>query len=146
MGYDAYAVAVLGVRHDPGVIRSKLFRERTVRACSHEMDESKKFCPECGAPTFKTVKEPIEGYEDGEGDGDKLHGYELVNRGEGYYDDPEFIAYWVSGLIRARDTRTRFLGDFDQEEVWSNMQAVLEPLGLWDPQAFGLHVFLYESC
>jgi len=146
MGYDAYAVAVIGVKHPSGVIRSKLFKEVTKRACSHKIGKDMKHCPECGAPAFKTVKKSIDQYMDGEGDGDTLCGYELVHRGEGYYDDPEFIAFWASDCVRARTTKFHSLGNLDQEEIWNEMQAKLEPLGLWNGSTFGLHVFLYESC
>jgi hypothetical protein len=146
MGYDAYAVAVIGVRLPPGAIKDKLFVPDKEPGCAHLLQADEKFCPECGAAAYIDVTKAIKEYEDGEGDGDKLCGYELVGRGEGCYNDPEFIAFWSSDCVRPGSTEFHSLGDFDLEDVYGQMQEKLEPLGLWNPEGFGLHVFLYESC
>jgi hypothetical protein len=144
MGYDAYAVAVIGIRHAPGVIKSKLFQEVTQRACGHEMAEGMKHCPECGAPRTTTFPMPIPEYD--ADDDPKLCGYELVHRGEGYYDDPEFIAFWSSDCVQARETVSESVQDFAFHDIEVKMRAKLAPLGLWEEGNFGLHVFMYESC
>lgn len=146
MGYDAYAVAVIGVKHAPGVIKSKLFQEVTRRVCDHPMEEGMKHCPECGAPRTTTFPVPISEYVDEEGDGDTLCGYALEYRSS-EDDDPEFIAWWSSGHVRRLETTS--LGsreNMDFSQAREEMCAKLEPLGLWNEHTFGLHVFLYESC
>jgi len=146
MGYDACAVAVIGVKCSPGVIKSALFKLGQERGCKHELPDGMNFCPECGAASYVTVSNAIDEYEDGEGDGDKLYGYELVHRGEGYYDDPEYIAYVTSGCVSARQSKSINLGELNLIDIEIEMKEKLEPLGLWDRKRFGLHVLLYESC
>ena len=146
MGYSAYAVAVIGIRYAPGVIKAKLLKKEKKRTCEHPLKGDVKFCPECGAPAYTTFPVPIDEYVDGEGDGDTLCGYKLVDRGEGYYDDPEFIAFWSSDCVRARDTVSEAVQDFAFHDIEVKMRAKLGPLGLFNEKTFGLHVFTYESC
>lgn len=147
MGYDARAVAVIGVRHPPGFIKSKLFQDVTRRVCSHDFPEDHKYCPECGAPRTITFPMPIKELVDGGGDGDTLCGYELVNRGEGYYDDPEFIAYWTSNQVGRRETVSLKECDYlDLNDLRIKMYEKLGPLGQYNDDTFGIHVFLHESC
>lgn len=145
MGYDAYACAVIGVRHDPGFINKKVLVDETRRVCGHPIEEGMKHCPECGAPAFTTYPVPIPEYSP-DSDDPTLCGFELVNRGEGYYDDPEFIAYWWSGQVSPRTTSFDRIDDAEWSAVKAAMKAKLEPLGLWDEATFGLHVFLVETC
>jgi hypothetical protein len=142
MGYDAYAVAVIGVRHDPGEIKSVLYHESRVRGCDHELSQVTAFCATCGKPAYVAVREPLHCYDE---DAETLWGYKLINRGEGYYDDPEFIAYWSSGLIRPRNIRSKNLWSVDLAKAAEEMKVKLGPLVLWN-SSFGLHVFLHESC
>jgi len=145
MGYDASAVAVIGIRHDPGVIKAKLYQKSIGRACGHPINEGQKFCPECGAPATKEFTDVIDAYDE---ENEVLCGYKLVHRGEGHYDDPEFIAYWTSGQVDRNTVRsiTSTLWGTSWSDVREEMKAKLEPLGLYDERGFGLHVFLYESC
>ena len=144
MGYDASAVGVVGIRLKPGVIKAKLYTEEQVPGCGHIINEDVKFCPECGKEALKTVYKAIDGYDEEERE---LFGYKLVDRGEGYYDDPEFIAYYWTAHLGPRDIRTFPMRMMDNmSAIQEEMQAKLHPLGLYDKKAFGIHVFLNESC
>lgn len=151
MGYSAYGVGVLGVRHAPGVIKANIVEEVEDIGCSHAslLPSEMKFCPECGKPRKKKRTAYIDQFElDDEGD-DKLCGYVLVNRGEGFYANPEFIAYWTTGRMASGDTASMEVPASPSENwgiVKNEMRRKLEPLGLWDEAGFGFHVFTYESC
>ena len=93
--------------------------------------------------SYVTEKEPLHFYDEDE---ETLWGYKLVNRGVGYYDDPEFIAYWTSGPVKPRNIRSKNLWSMDMDNVAEEMKVKLGPLILWNNSAFGLHVFLHESC
>ena len=145
MGYSASAVAVIGIRHQPGVIKAKLFRNVQRRACRHTIYPNQKFCPQCGKPATKETQVSIKEYDD---ENETLCGYKLVGRGEGYYDDPEFIAFWTSFQVDRNNVRslTTQLWGTSWSDVREEMKQKLSPLGLYDERGFGLHVFLHESC
>lgn len=149
MGYSAYGVGILGVRHAPGVIKAGIVEKDD--GCSHAslLPSEMKFCPECGKPREKRITVFIDQYEADEGGDDKLCGYVLVNRGEGFYDNPEFIAYRMTGRIASGDTASMEVPVHPAKhwgDIKAEMRRKLEPLGLWDEEGFGFHVFTYESC
>ena len=147
MGYTTYAVGVVGLRFAPGGIVSKLYTKEEVRGCNHVMRDNAKFCPECGAKAFKTERKSITEYNEDAGN-PLLCGYALVSRSEEDLGDPEFIAYDWSGYddVRAGDEVTFSMDTLERlPTIKAEMQKLLQPLGLWDERAFGVHVFLYES-
>lgn len=146
MGYDAHAVGVVGICLSPGVIKDRLYTEEKVRGCEHLIYGEPKFCPECGKERLKTVHKAIPEYDE-DCDEPTLCGYRLVHRGEGHYDDPEFIAYHWTELLGRRQVKTILMDTLERlPAIREEMQAKLAPLGLFDDNAFGVHVFLYESC
>jgi hypothetical protein len=48
MGLDVYSNVVYG----KVISKEVLTQRQMVRACDHQIDESKKFCPECGKPVW----------------------------------------------------------------------------------------------
>lgn len=141
MGYDAYAVALIGVRVDPVVLHATIHKLVAKRGCKHSIREDEKFCSECGTKAYVpeniTIKEY--GWDD---DGETLCGYPLVKIS---MDALEFIAY-KSFRVGARNRRHISIDDLDLVKIKFEMQAKLEPLELFHEEAFGLHVFLDESC
>lgn len=145
MAYNAYAIGLIGIRHPAGYIRDKLYVERHVRGCPHPIDKSAKFCPECGEAAHKLLYRPINEYDV---DSEELFQYKLVHRGAGHYGNPEYIAYWCSGLVAPQDDaflEMKEAQELDFCHIKNKMQLKLEPLGLFDPSTFGIHVLLYES-
>lgn len=59
MSYAVHAYVVVGVR----IKEQELWENVKVKACSHEVGDNAKFCPECGCPTNKTEKREIAGYD-----------------------------------------------------------------------------------
>lgn len=140
-----YAVGVVGIRHPPGVIRDKLYVEAHVRGCSHPIENTTKFCPECGAAAYENAQCPIDAYSV---ENNRLFNYTLVHRGAGFYANPEYIAHWCSGLIPSGESGFLpmcRLREMDFFHIKNTMQTRLEPLNLFNKDTFGLHVFLYES-
>lgn len=145
MGYSTYAVGIVGMRLEPGVIAAKLYTEEMVRGCNHIMRDTAKFCEKCGAAEFVFEHKPIKEFDE-DGEEQKLCGYTLVARGSEDYDNPEFIAYYWTEHTRT-GTSTFPMNTLERlPTIQDEMQRKLEPLGLWDRKMFGVHVFLYESC
>ena len=144
MGYDAYAYALIGLKIDA----EKLYTEKEERACGHPIkDKTDKFCATCGKPLqLKKVKIPIASYKlDGQDGNGSVAGFRLVSQSS-MEDEPDFIA----GLFVATSYNKKFtkakLSEGQVKKIHDDMQAKLEPLGLWNESAFGLYTILYESC
>jgi hypothetical protein len=143
MGYDAYAVALIGVRVDPDKLEQALYTVTTngEPGCQHKVDKFDKFCPVCGKPTRQTIRTPIEGYDE---ENETLFGYSLL--GNGACQKKRFIA---AGYCRAGAQDKFgdcFAGMINLSDIQDKMKMQLEPLGLFNEKSFGIHVFLDESC
>lgn len=139
MSYSAWAVCLVGLRMDQRRLQSVLFSEEQKRSCNclKETPDSK-YCPECGKMVWKTVYTPIEGYNERQ---DKLFGFTVEFLGSGR---PAYISALRTACgIGSYDTLE--LNKLNLLEISTQMQEKLEPLGLWDAKAFGIHVFLLEG-
>lgn len=55
MSYSAYSYVVYGVK----VPRFSIKQSVKIRGCHHEIEDSMKFCPECGKPSYIEKKQDI---------------------------------------------------------------------------------------
>lgn len=142
MGYSTEAVALVGVCVKPQDMNAALYNTRRKRTCRHCVDDAKKFCPECGKPMFEVVYEPIEGFDEEE---DTLFGFKLLTRSPEMHDEYAYIAY---ASARADRDQSSWIDEnsLDMMHARKVMKKSLEHTGLFNEDAFGLHVFLYESC
>jgi hypothetical protein len=142
MGVDYTAIAVLGVN-----VTGKLHTHELVTrpVCSHTVVPNAKFCSECGAKATYHAWVPVKGYDE---DLPKIGSFQVIN---GTYDDrypnltPRFVGVAVE--VGNYDNPRRLpieIGQFcgDIEALQKNLQATLEPLGLWDPKMFGIWAVL----
>jgi hypothetical protein len=139
MGVDYTAYAVIGVEIDP----TKLTRPKVVPHDEHPVPPGARFCPECGAPATINVLELIEGYDDDADRDDQFYqevtGYPLVRN-----DKTDVVGGLIAEVNDWKHT-TRFVRLGDLERLKAEMQAKLEPMGLWDESKFGLYALLDVS-
>jgi len=136
-----YAVCLVGLRVDSDKLQKVLYKKDLRRSCScfKEVPKSK-YCPECGEPVWKMVKVPIDGY----GEDCKFLDFTLYTRAGNRH--PEYISIRSTGYIGFSQSGIIDSEELDLPVMMEFMRIKLEPLGLWDAQSFGIHVFLYESC
>ena len=130
MSVDYYSNAVIGCE----VPVEKLYRKVIVKHTEHNWTQGDRYCPVCGEEIETTVEKPI--FND---TNNTIGKFELV---------------WSTDNVRA------FVGlasedDGDSthkpvklpsiEALESELASVLNPLGLWDADKFGLYSVLYCS-
>jgi hypothetical protein len=140
MGVDYSAVALIGVRVD----LDNLMPKKKVKAFPHDYPEETMFCPKTGRKLWDVERVPVDGYDEGK---DLFHGFR-VHAGTNWSDGTHemFIAF---ESVRVKDddgTAIRHLTGVNCiSEMSKCMQSVLEPLGMWDENEFGLWVVLVCS-
>lgn len=151
MGVDYRAYAVIGCVVDLDKVTMK--KER-VRAFKHNYPDNGeiKFDPKTGRALWETKEYPEFVFEDDGGCTDdysgkskviKLMGLKLYQGTDG---EPT-----VLGVGTGDDTYSNggddkeFLPIKDLESIKNKVKAVLEPIGMWDEDTFGLYAILYCS-
>lgn len=132
MSVDYNAYAVLGVM----IPKEKLFRISTVPHEEHPIPEGAEFCPKCGKRVSVTEKTPI--YEEGSRQNnwtDLLGSFPIV---WGTDQEEAYVGEWT------RNGRKPIVPS-SFETIKAKLREVLEPLGLWDEETFGLYAVLYCS-
>jgi len=141
--------AVLGVRID----KEKLYKRVRIRGCQECDDEggispknemcpdeesSKNFtyCPVCGHAPFCDELIPIEGFDPWDL---TLHREELISSHEDFY-----YGVWSQDSWDGRDC-ANFTGLMDPAAAMEEIKNFLEPLGLWNPDEFGIWGILDAS-
>jgi len=139
MSTTYHAIAIVGCKVD----KSKLFTTDLVRSCEHPIPVGGvKFCPECGKRTYKKTKKPIQDYDT---DKETVCGKRVF----GHYYDTNFVI--IAEQCVAVDNYDGPLAKMlpitvTDTTTWENkLRAVLEPLGLWDDEQFGIWTMLYCS-
>ena len=109
------------------------------------------YCASCGKPVgaTETVTTPIEGFdEDGgeEGEG-SIGGIDLVYTGRSGSEEVFVTVFYEEGnswdYHNDKPGKPRRMEPFDMDAAREKVRAVLEPLGLWDPEKFGIWTALY---
>jgi hypothetical protein len=113
-----------------------------VRSCKHpENTAGVKFCPVCGKPAFQQHQEPIEGF-DGE---DNLCGLRIVHTSDGYGTWLKAFACVFVLSSDERDTSGFCPVRETMDDLRHRLRSVLQPLGLWREDRFGLYTVSYLS-
>ncbi len=96
-----------------------------------------KFCPQCGKPALRSVKQPIAEYDEGK---KTVCGLPVVEA-EGYW-------YVAALLLSTTDYRQGEFVNFTEtfDEMRHRLRAALQPLGLWQEATFGLWAVLGCDC
>jgi hypothetical protein len=121
---------------------SLLYEEEVVKAFDHQIeDQEVKFCATSGRPLWKTVEEPVEGFDPDE---ETIAGYRIIYSTDRYHA--------VACIICADDTYSNGGNEVDFVQLPKNlaiekkkMKVALEPFGVWDEEKFGLWAVLYCS-
>lgn len=150
MGVTWRAYAVIGSKID----KSKVFHEDDVRCCEHALpDKNTKFCPECGAKAWERDWVSLPEFDDGEflcGDHycqAQLAGLPVVYPGPACsLPDGTPISILVAVAFAQVDEEGEMsqIKGTDLRAAKEKVKAALEPIGLWDEEAFGVWVML--SC
>lgn len=129
---DFQAQAVIGCL----VPSELLYRLTPERACVHPLPEGAGFCPVCGKPAYKPVQEPI--YN---ADTNMLNGLHVVSDTDKqhFIIGPLVAKAWADEIPGYEPLEGR-MGRLEQQT-----RVVLEPLGLWDANTFGLYAVPYVS-
>lgn len=138
MGYNAYAYAVIGIKVPSSVFSKK----HPQRGCEHPEVKGAKFCPECGAPTWKEEEFPPDRVEIEENLPKNLKdlGVEVVDSGTD--SDSTYIGFVVmDGAYKEDEHQFRELpGQADLENLRKTLCEQFP-----SAENFGLWSVLYES-
>jgi hypothetical protein len=121
-------------------VTGKLHRDVEERCCEHPAAASP-FCPQCGKPMYRTVRQSIESYHDGY--------EELVINGKRWKVISDAHKRYFAGVLLAElaaykdETVTRVESMTD--EALEKLRAALTSIGLWDPAAYAIWSVLYAS-
>lgn len=128
-----HSAVVIGCK----ISKSKVFFVEQIRSCDHSIDESAKFCPECGKKVLKEKKGSIEQYDPWSKTVCGLSTFFderddfIIIAGEfaetDYYSEPEMLS--VGAVQKASRILRRLLG----------------PCNLWDKKEFGIYVIQWCS-
>lgn len=136
MGLDVYSNVVYG----KVIPKEVLTQRQRVRGCNHEVDESKKFCPECGKPVWiETEDFMLDSQED--------------NGLSYFYSDPENQTSVIVGFRLGRTDSHRSGGSCEFFKVKSITSQMTQELIAFFSQRgiittnkdFAMHVFQYYS-
>jgi hypothetical protein len=138
MGADYHAYAAIGVLVD----RTDLYQTKMVKVGNHDFDQKTLYHPQTG----KQLWEPIPGFSD--------RTLMFASRfpvimGTAAYTElyEQTIVICAIAPVRADETCDRMMA-LDLEnlpQAKNDLKEVLEPIGLWDEQKFGLHAVLVCS-
>lgn len=134
MGYSATSHTVIGIQ----IEKNDLYEETETRGCKHPVSKSK-FCPECGQPVWNKDSKPVAAYDDCR---EKLGGFDLVH--VSCESDQYIIAGWQIEASSGNENPA-FSKPPNFEAIKAKMKVVLEPLGFWEENKFGIYAVLYES-
>jgi hypothetical protein len=132
------AIACIGVK----IPRDRLYAEVERPGCGHQIDipTGANFCPRCGWPVGKRVKEPIDGYS-----GDKLFGLTVIHPS----DDSDYVIVSPLNVTAAPDRGLARKVNLKPADLvreinlaWQKLQDTLTPHGLWDENQFGLRAVM----
>ena len=138
MSHVHQALVVIGLKVYPDNMKKFLFQEATVRSCTHPVDETKKFCAECGKPIFTVTKVARPEY-----DGDAhVFGFELIK-----HSSNETMASYIAAYVVESGPYHRATNRVPVEklvELKANMYATLDETDIWDVGEFGVWVVHYD--
>jgi hypothetical protein len=132
MSIDWSAYAVIGCE-----VTGKLIQKIRSPGCKHNKPSGSPFCAQCGLPSSVIEEIPIAGYDR---DAAKIGTFSVVGTSD---DRRQFVGFMV-GAGDFDQARMRPLPDFT--EIKTALCAVLEPLGLWTEESFGLWSILCCLC
>jgi len=120
------------------------------RAYVDNIGELPNRCPDCGTKIIVTEKGcKVRGGEQmleiwRESIDDTGTGMVIASDGE---NGNEWVGAFISGCTEdGSGGCTSFFSELNIEDLREMCQTNLEPLGLWDPDTFGIHTILYISC
>lgn len=132
MSVNFQAQAVIGCM----VSAEQLHRMTDRRACGHILPNGANFCPACGKPAFQTIQEAI--YDTST---DMLHDLHVVSDTDKrvFIIGPVVAKAWADAGPGYEPLEGRI------DSLMQQTRAVLEPLGLWNTNMFGLYAVPYVS-
>ena len=144
VGYTAYVF--VGMKLD----ENKLYRTKRARGCGH-LETIGRFCGTCGKPMWKELRSFLptvdcpyaDTVECSLSEIRSVAGLKLVLGTS--YGNGEYESVFVAGAEVMRVVDNDKLPVLDLAEVRGNMRRVLEPVGLWDDDAFGVWCVLHCS-
>ncbi len=132
--------------------KEKLFYDKKVKTFNHDYPDTMKFCSDTGKALWKIDKHcPLfPGLEYGD---DRFAGLKLVN-GPSVHEqnkngnwESEYKTFYVGksfGTNAYEDNkRVSYISEKAVADIKTEVQAKLEPLGLWDEKNFGIWTVLY---
>jgi len=134
MSVDFSAITVLGIKLD----ESDLSARREVRGCEHSVPDDAAYCPACGKKVRNTVVSPISILDRGSG---KLGSFDLTSAGP---DCGPLIVGAVLGEAGEfpKSMRCYDPTKLDAPKVKEELRELLEPLGIFKEDTFGLWTIL----
>lgn len=125
------AYAVVGCE-----VTGKLFQKVIVPGCRHtQLPSSAPFCSQCGNPSNRIEKHPISGYNN---DTAKIGTFSVVSSTD---SRRQFVGLTIEAEDDDRTSaRMQALPDF--ATIKAALHTVLEPMGLWTEESFGLWAVL----
>ena len=126
-------------------VTGKLHRDVEERCCEHPAAASP-FCPQCGKPMYRTVRQSIESYREGGPD-------ELVINGKGWKVISEarngsrkrYFAGVVLAELAEYNDETVARVEPVNDAILEELRVALTSIGLWDPGAYAIWSVLYAS-
>lgn len=109
---------------------------RQKRGCDHEF--SSKFCPECGGPR---QYEWIDWIAEADPQRGRYADFHWFRHPIASHDD-HIIAVAFSRVESLSNQIAMVLGCFDMAGEKERLRKALEPAGLWNELAFGIHIFV----
>ncbi len=139
-----HAAAVVGCRVD----RSKVFILEDVRLCSHPLPSMEtqrlrmdvNFCPICGKKLWSKEYKSIPQYDFVD---ETICGLRVVSN---EYNDEVYIAAEVAEIDTHLDYDGKSISPHGIDTtVRERIKAILEPIGLWNEEEFGIWVVMWCS-
>lgn len=118
------------------------------RGCSHEIREKDNFCSQCGQPAYlvksdELIEETYERFKDGKlGPFVVAHSIDKNRAVLGRERLESQVENCIQFSVIPENSREF---EFFIENTREQLRAFLEPIGLWNPQKFGLYNVLYVN-
>ena len=137
MSVSYTAKAIIGIPVDSGIF---YLPPKTVKAFEHDYPPTMKFDPQSGRKLWEEEEECRPEYDERH---ETFGGFPLVRAGD--HDGTWLAVLLCEDADYGRKNKFRPL-PADLEEQKAALRALLDPLGAWDEEKFGLHAIQYVSC
>lgn len=142
MGVDASATTAIGILLSKDQVVENKKQRLKGNECCQEYDTN--FCPKCGEEIFEEV-ETFKDFVQERRRYDCIEGYKLLPSDSGYVDSAFILCCFHSEAGGYGEKTCSFSPPLDIQAEKEKMEALTEPLGLWDEEKFGIYTVLYWS-